>query len=443
MSETAAEVTDLLQRLIRNGCINDGTPDSAQEIRSTELLAAHLHGCGVALETFESLPGRASLLARLEGTDPTAPTLMLMGHTDVVPVDPDGWQRDPLGGELVDGVVWGRGAIDMLNLTASMAVATRRLAESRHRTRGTLLFLAVADEEAGGGLGAGWLAEHAREAIRSDYVITENGGVLQHTAAGERIGVTVGEKGICWCRVRVHGTPGHGSRPLHADNALVKAAEVVTRLSAYPTAAHITEAWRRWVAGMGFEPAIAEALVDPARIWEGLDQLPQGLAGMAHALTHLTVSPNVIRGGEKTNVIPGHVDIEVDIRKVPGQTDEDVLEFFDTALGPLRSDVEIEVMQRDDPSESPADTPLWQAINRAATAVYPEARCIPTLTPGGTDARFFRAMGVPAYGMALYSRAMSLQQFSAMFHANDERVDQESLRLTVELYGAVARDLLG
>jgi acetylornithine deacetylase/succinyl-diaminopimelate desuccinylase-like protein len=443
MSEIAAEVTDLLQRLIRNGCINDGTPDSGQEIRNAQLLADHLHGCGVEMETFESHPGRTSLLARLEGIDPTAPTLMLMGHTDVVPADPEGWQRDPLGGELVDGVVWGRGAIDMLNLTASMAVATRRLATSGRRPGGSLLFLAVADEEAGGALGAGWLAEHAREAIRCDYVITENGGVLQHTPGGERIGVTVGEKGICWCRLTVHGTPGHGSRPLHADNALVKAAEVVTRLSGYRTAAHLTEAWRRWVAGMGFEPAVAAALVDPARIWEGLDALPPGLAGTAHALTHLTVSPNVIRGGEKTNVIPGRVDIEVDIRKVPGQTDEDVQEFFDSALGALRNDVTVEVMQRDQASESPVHTPLWDAINRAATAVYPEATCIPTLTPGGTDARFFRAMGIPAYGMALYSRDMSLAQFSAMFHANDERVDQESLRLTVELYGAVARDLLG
>ncbi|HWF58405.1 MAG TPA: M20/M25/M40 family metallo-hydrolase [Candidatus Dormibacteraeota bacterium] len=443
MSESAAEVTDLLQRLIRNGCINDGTPDSGQEIRNAELLAAHLHGCGVEMETFESLPGRTSLLARLEGTDPSAPTLMLMGHTDVVPVDPAGWQRDPLGGELVDGVVWGRGAIDMLNLTASMAVTTRRLGISGRRPRGTLAFLAVADEEAGGTLGAGWLAEHAPESIRCDYVITENGGVLQHTPAGERIGVTVGEKGIFWCRMTVHGTPGHGSRPLHSDNALVKAAEVVTRLSGYRTSAHITDAWRRWVAGMGFEPAVAAALVDPARIWEGLDALPRGLAGMAHALTHLTVSPNVVHGGEKTNVIPGRVDLEIDLRKVPGQTDEDVMEFFDTALGPLRDAVTVEILQRDDPSESPVDTPLWEAVTRAATAVYPEARCIPTLTPGGTDARFFRNLGIPAYGMALYSRAMSLDQFSAMFHANDERVDQESLRLTVELYDAVARDLLG
>jgi acetylornithine deacetylase/succinyl-diaminopimelate desuccinylase-like protein len=443
MSEIAAEVTDLLRGLIRNGCINDGTPGSGQEIRNAELLAAHLHGCGLEMETFEPVAGRTSLLAKLEGTDPSAPALMLMGHTDVVPVDFEGWQRDPLGGELVDGVVWGRGAIDMLNLTAAMAVATRRLAASGRRPRGSLLFLAVADEEAGGALGAGWLAEHATDAIRCDYVITENGGVLQHTPAGERIGVTVGEKGICWCRVIVHGTPGHGSRPLHSDNAVVKAAEVVTRLSGYHTAAHLTDAWRRWVAGMGFRPEVAAALVDPARIWEGIDALPHALAGMAHALTHLTVSPNVIRGGEKTNVIPGRVELEIDIRKVPGQSDEDVLEFFDTALGSLRNDVTIEVIQRDDPSESPVDTPLWDAICRAATAVYPEATCIPTLTPGGTDARFFRAMGIPAYGMALYSRDMSLEQFSAMFHANDERVDQESLRLTAELYGAVARDLLG
>ena len=442
MTEMTAEVTGLLQRLIRNGCINDGSPGSGQEIRSAEMLADFLGGCGVQMEMYESLPGRTSLLARLEGTDPAAPTLMLMGHTDVVPVDPQGWQRDPLGGDLVDGVVWGRGAIDMLNLTASMAVTMRRLAVSARRPRGTLLFLAVADEEAGGGLGAGWLVEHEADAIRCDYVVTENGGVLQHTASGERVGVTVGEKGICWCRLTVHGTPGHGSRPLHADNALVKAAEVVTRLAAHRSAAHITEAWRRWVAGMGFDPPIAAALVDPARIWEGLDALPHALAGLAHALTHLTASPNVIHGGDKTNVIPGRVDLEVDIRKVPGQSDEDVLEFLDTALGPLRSDVTIEVLQHDDPTESPVDTPLWDAINRAATRVYPEALCVPMLTPGGTDARFFRALGVPAYGMALYSREMSLTQYSAMFHSNDERVDQESLRLTVDLYGAVAHDLL-
>lgn len=443
MSEITAEVTDLLQRLIRNGCVNDGTANSGQEVRNADLLAAHLQGPGLELSTFESHPGRVSLLARVEGTDPGAPTLMLMGHTDVVPYAAEGWQRDPVGGELVDGVVWGRGAIDMLNLTAAMAVATRRLAASARRPRGTLLYLAVADEEAGGGLGAGWLAAHAADAIRCDYVITENGGVLQQTPAGERVGVTVGEKGICWLRLRVHGTPGHGSRPHGADNALVKAAEVVTRLAVHRSTAHITDAWRRWVAGMGFDPRLAAALVDPAEVDGVLDELPRDLAPTAQALTHLTVSPNVMHGGSKTNVIPGSVDLEVDVRKVPGQTDEDVAEMLDSALGSLRGDVDVEILERDDPTESPVDTPLWAAIERAARAVYPEARCIPSITTGGTDARFFRALGIPAYGMALYSRAMSMGQFASMFHGNDERVDQESLRLTVELYDAVAADLLG
>ncbi|MBJ7609048.1 MAG: M20/M25/M40 family metallo-hydrolase [Candidatus Dormibacteraeota bacterium] len=443
MSEIVAEVTDLLQRLIRNGCVNDGTADSGQELRNAELLADHLRGSGAELTTYESHPGRASLLARIEGTDPAAPTLMLMGHTDVVPAAPEGWRHDPLGGELVDGVVWGRGAIDMLNLTASMAVATRRLAASGRRPRGTLLFLGVADEEAGGAYGAGWLMKHAREAMACDYVITENGGVLQPTPAGERIGITVGEKGICWCRLVVHGTPGHGSRPYGADNALVKAAEVVTRLAGFRPTAHITQAWERWVAGMGFEPQMAAALIDPARIWEAIEQLPAELAPTAHALTHLTLSPNVISGGGKTNVIPGRVDLEVDIRKVPGQSDEEVLETIDTALGSLRGDVEVEVLQCDEPTESEVDTPLWDAINRAATDVYPEATCIPSMLTGGTDARFFRSLGIPAYGMGLYSRAMTLAQYSAMFHGNDERVDQESLRLTVELYSAVTLDLLG
>ena len=443
MSEVVAEVTDLLQRLIRNGCVNDGSADSGQELRNADLLADHLRGSGVEMTTYESHPGRASLLARIEGSDPKAPTLMLMGHTDVVPFAPEGWQRDPIGGELVDGVVWGRGAIDMLNLTASMAVATRRMAASGRRPQGTLLFLAVADEEAGGGLGAGWLARHAADAIRCDYVITENGGVLQQAPGGERIGITVGEKGITWLRLRVHGTPGHGSRPYGADNALIKAAEIVVRLTAHRPTAHITESWRRWVGGMGFAPALAAALVEPGSVREGIDQLPPELVPTAHALTHLTVSPNVIAGGSKTNVIPGRVDLEVDVRKVPGQHDEDVMEMLDTALGSLRDHVDVEIIERDDPSESPVDTPLWDAINRAATAVYPEATCIPSMLTGGTDARFFRALGVPAYGMALYSRAMSMAQYSSMFHGNDERVDQESLRLTVELYNAVARDLLG
>ena len=148
-----SEVTDLLQQLIRNACVNDGTEASGQEVRSADLLADVPRGGGLDIERYEPAPGRTSLVTRIEGTDPSAPTLLLMGHTDVVPVNPDGWRHDPFGGELIDGEVWGRGAVDMLNLTASMAVATKRLAATGFRPKGTLVYLAVADEEALGSLG--------------------------------------------------------------------------------------------------------------------------------------------------------------------------------------------------------------------------------------------------------------------------------------------------
>ncbi|MCU1427875.1 MAG: acetylornithine deacetylase/succinyldiaminopimelate desuccinylase-like deacylase, partial [Actinomycetia bacterium] len=205
------EVGDLLQHLIRNACVNDGTADSGNESKSVDVLAQYLGDTGLDLERYESRPGRENLVARIEGTDPNAPSLLLMGHTDVVPVNEDGWQRDPFGGELIDGEIWGRGAVDMLNLTASMASGFRHLARTGFRPRGTLIYLAVADEENLGTWGAEHLVEQERDAVMADYVITEAGGFQLPTATGPRLPVIVGEKGSYWCRITVRGTPGHAS----------------------------------------------------------------------------------------------------------------------------------------------------------------------------------------------------------------------------------------
>src|SRR5204863_6482798 len=175
--------------MIRNACVNDGTPVSGQEVRNADALEAYFAGSGLSCERYTSGPGRMSLITRIEGTDRKAPTLLLMGHTDVVPVNMSGWQRDPFGAELVDGIVWGRGAIDMLNLTATMAVAMRRLATSGWKPRGTLIYLAVADEEAGGFLGAGHLVDKEPTAVKCDYVITESGGVPIPTKSGHKLKV--------------------------------------------------------------------------------------------------------------------------------------------------------------------------------------------------------------------------------------------------------------
>ncbi|MDQ3148168.1 MAG: M20/M25/M40 family metallo-hydrolase, partial [Actinomycetota bacterium] len=209
--DPTGEVTDLLQHLIRNACVNDGAVDSGGEARSVDTLASYFEGAGLDVERYEPEPGRASLVGRIEGSNPDAPTLMLMGHTDVVPVSPEAWRRDPFGGELVDGEVWGRGAVDMLNLTASMAVAVRRLAASGFRPEGGLVYLAVADEEALGTHGAKHLTEREADAVAADYVITESGGIPIPTPSGPKLPVVVAEKGSYWCTLRVRGTPGHAS----------------------------------------------------------------------------------------------------------------------------------------------------------------------------------------------------------------------------------------
>jgi acetylornithine deacetylase/succinyl-diaminopimelate desuccinylase-like protein len=446
MTETLPEVTDLLQQLIRNACVNDGSPESGGERRSVDLLAAYLEGPGLDLERYEAAPGRESLVARIEGSDPSAPSVMLMGHTDVVPVNPDRWRRDPFGGELVDGEVWGRGAVDMLNLTASMAVATRLLAQEGFKPKGSLVYLAVADEEALGTFGAGWLVENQAEAVRADFVVTEAGGFRMPlpSSSGPKLPVIVGEKGSYWCTIRVRGTAGHGSMPFRTDNALVKAAEVVRRIAAYRPEARIHEVWRRFVESADLPSELAEILLDAEKVREFANASRDvGLARMVHACTHTTFAPTVVHGGVKTNVIPDTVDLQVDIRTLPGQTEEEIRGLLDEALGDLKDSVEITAQSNDEASASPLDTPLWDSLRRITERLVPGATTVPFMIVGATDARFFRRAGATAYGAGLFSERISFAEFASMFHGDNERIDQESLRLSTELWEMLARDLLG
>ncbi|MGF1597714.1 MAG: M20/M25/M40 family metallo-hydrolase [Acidimicrobiales bacterium] len=428
------ETTELLQALIRNQCVNDGTPTSGHEDRSARLLRDELEGTGVDLQLYETVPGRSSLIARWEGTDPDAPALCLMGHTDVVPVSPEGWRHDPFGGELIDGEIWGRGAVDMLNLTASMTVAFRHLVTSGRRFRGDIVYFAVADEEAGGSLGASPLVENEWDVLGCDYVLTEFGGIPLHSPKGSSILVTTAEKGIGWRRLKVSGSPGHGSMPWGSDNALVKAAEVVRRLAAYAPDPRLDELWAARIGAMGLDDDLTARLLDPGRVREALADLPPQLAANAHACSHTTFSPNVISGGVKTNVIPDEVIVEVDIRTLPGETHDDVEAHLRAALGDLRSQVEIEVIQADPSTASPTDNRLWDTLVSSMKRAYPEAAIIPSIVTGGTDARFFRKRGAVAYGAGLLSPRVDTEEFFRRFHGNDERIDIDSLRLTVALW---------
>ena len=443
--DPTGDVTLLLQELIRNACVNDGSPESGFESRSAATLASWFDGSGLDMQTYEPWPGRTSLVARIEGRDPSAPSLTLLGHTDVVPANAAGWRRDPFGGDLVGGEVWGRGATDMLNLTSSMAVAVRRLAARGFRPRGTLVYAAVADEEALGTYGARHLVDHEPDAVLTDYVITEGGGSVMNTATGPKVFAAAAEKGTYWCRLVVSGTPGHASRPFRSDNALVKAAEVVRRIDGYRPEIRIGDVWRRHLAGLDLDPDVAAALTDPARVRDVLDELPGlALARTAHACTQTTFAPTVMHAGSKVNVIPDRVELELDVRTLPGQRAADVRAMLDEILGDdLRGSVEIDAYGDDPSTASPVDTPLWAAMTRAATGLRPEVRLVPTLIAGATDARFFRRAGATAYGFGLMSGRIPIDELVTMFHGDDERVDQESLRLTTDLWEHLVLDFLG
>jgi acetylornithine deacetylase/succinyl-diaminopimelate desuccinylase-like protein len=435
--DLATEATELLRDLIRNACVNTGAPESGEEVRNADLLTEYLGSTGLEIEHFEPQPGRRSVLARIEGSDPQAPTLMLMGHTDVVPVNPDGWTRDPFGAELDDGMIWGRGAVDMLNLTSTMAVAFGHLARSGFTPKGTLLYLGVADEEALGTWGAKYLVEHELDHVRSDYVITESGGYQVPTAAGPRLPIMVEEKGTFWSNITVHGTPSHASQAYRTDNALVTAAEIVRRIAEYRPEARIGDTWRRYVEGLGLPAELA----DPDRIDELIAEYPVGFARLAHSCTHTTMAPTVAHGGTKTNIIPDRVELQVDVRTLPGQSGAAARDLLLDAIGDLADRVEI--TSNDDPATaSPADTPLWDSLARVTGRLCEGSALVPTIMTGGTDNRFFRRAGSVGYGFGLFSKRIRFEDYARMFHGHDERVDQESLDLSTQLWLALAEDLL-
>jgi acetylornithine deacetylase/succinyl-diaminopimelate desuccinylase-like protein len=449
--DLTADTVELLQTLIRNECVNDGAADSGNETRNADVLQSYVEGPGVDIERWGPSPERESFVARIPGSDPDAPSLCLMGHTDVVPVNRDGWREDPFGGEIItspDGYdeVWGRGAVDMLNLTASMAVVFRSLADRGFRPKGDLLYFAVADEEAGSKHGAQWVAEHHPDAIRCSYLLTESGGLHNGAEGNRTVGMTVGEKGVAWRRLRVKGTPGHGSMPFGSDNALVSAAKIVSSLNEYRPTPRFHEHWRGQVAALDVPDEVKAAMVDEDLIDDFLADVPMpGAQRYFHACTHTTFSPNVIGtiGRPKTNVIPDVIDLDVDIRTMPGDHTDEVEQHLRAALGDdMFERIDVEVLMDDPSSISRTDTPLWDALQRAVNVPFPDARLNPEFSVGFTDARVFRDLGAVSYGAGLFSPVVDPGEFSLRFHGHDERVDVESLRLTTQLWERVITDLM-
>jgi acetylornithine deacetylase/succinyl-diaminopimelate desuccinylase-like protein len=384
------------------------------------------------------------VIYRVRGQSQQAPALLLLPHLDVVPANAEGWSVDPFAAEVADGFVWGRGAVDMLNVTAAMAVVfLEYLLGNLGPLPGDLILAAVADEEAAGGLGARYLVEERPDLVRCDFVLTEVAYPVIATAKGPAYPVSVGEKGPFWSRLVSKGTPGHGSSPYLADNALEPLARAITGLFEMTFPVEITPEWLGIVAALGVSDDLAERLADPDRIDGALADvavMDPGLARYFHAITHLTVSPNKLTAGVKANVIPDQAEAEVDLRGLAGMDRAFVDDHLRKAMGRDRDRIEIVPIADHVANVSDRSDPLWEAIEDSLEEMTGARNALPILMPVTTDARFFRARGKPAYGAGLFDESLTFSEFLGLFHGNDERVSIESLhRTTGFLRRVVAR----
>ena len=432
------EVIDLLQQLIRNACVNDGTPGSGQEHRSVATLTEFF---GVEGQIFEPAPGRQSLVYRVRGEDPDAPALALVPHLDVVPVDPAGWSVDPFAAEIVDGMVYGRGAVDMLNVTVAMACAARPYIRGDLGLRGDLVFIAAADEEAGGGYGAKHLVDEHWDLVGAPYVLTEVAYPALEYAASPTIPVSIGEKGGYWSLLKATGKPGHGSVPYGQDNALRKIVDALKGIFDSPMPVGITPEWVEFVSQLTVDPELKQSLIDPDRVDDAIDDLAIDdplFARYVHALTRTTVSPNLLDAGMKVNMVPDQATAAIDIRSLPGQDRDFVESHLHKAMGHARDEVDIEPYSYDlEATVSRTGTLLWEAIAASVEDLEGHRNLLPTLMSVGTDARFWRARGSIGYGVGLFDDQMTFSQMLALFHGHDERVSVESVKRTTALYERV------
>ncbi|WP_288832050.1 M20/M25/M40 family metallo-hydrolase [uncultured Corynebacterium sp.] len=429
----------LLKEMIKNACVNDLTADSGHEVRNADTLERFFAGSGARVQRFEPHPGRVSIAFTVEGSDPSAEPLTLLGHTDVVPVDEAKWSVDPFAAEEIDGRIYGRGSTDMLYITAAMAAVTREVAFSDTPPRGTLTFVGCADEEARGGLGAGWLAKHAGEAFSWRNCLSEEGGSHLPVADGsDALVVVVGEKGAAQRRLHIHGDAGHGSTPYGRESTVALISEVARRVVALEPEVRADELWEGYVRAFRFDPDTERALID-GHNYAALDDL----ARYSHAMSHLTVAPTVLRAGSAINVLPSAAYLELDIRPLPGQTQEEIDDLLRTALGDLADRVEIEHLITEDATVSPASGPLYDALVATLEEFFPGVPVVPTIAAGGSDLRFGRRKGGVGYGFALHRRGNTLGTVLDLLHSHDEYVEVEDVELTTLAYRSLVRRFLG
>jgi acetylornithine deacetylase/succinyl-diaminopimelate desuccinylase-like protein len=422
--DPVAEVGEVCRDQIRMGTSNYGDETGPGERKAAEHVAALLDEVGIESELFESEPGRTSLVAHWgggsAGTSGTATpgALLLHGHLDVVPAAAEDWQVDPFSGEIRDGYLWGRGAVDMKDFDAMLLSVVRARTRAGAVPARPVVLCFTADEEAGGHLGAQVLVEqHAEHLEHCTEAIGEVGG-FSTTIRGQRLYlIEAAEKGMAWMRLTARGRAGHGSM-INDDNAVTRLIEAVARIGGHQWPVRLTPAMRTLLAAVA-EIAGTEATPENA---EALVEEFGGAARMMGAVIRNTANPTMLRAGYKVNVIPTEATAHVDGRFLPGYEDE----FFDTIAELCGEGIERTFVSHQQPWETPYDGDLVDAMTRCLLAEDPDAQVAPFLMSGGTDAKHFNTLGLRSYGFTPLRLPADLD-FTALFHGVDERVPVDAL----------------
>ncbi|WP_181796808.1 M20/M25/M40 family metallo-hydrolase [Streptomyces sp. WELS2] len=419
------EVVDLCRELIRFDTSNYGDHSGPGERKAAEWVAEKLAEVGLEPKIYESHPGRASTVARIEGEDPSRPALLIHGHLDVVPANAVDWTHDPFSGEIADGCVWGRGAVDMKDMDAmTLAVVRDRLRSGRRPPRDVVVAF-LADEEAGGTYGARYLVDHHPELFEGvTEAISEVGGFSFTVDDNRRLYlIQTAEKGMHWMKLTVAGTAGHGSM-IHRDNAITELSEAVARVGRHKFPVRVTKTTRAFLDELG--DALGTEL-DPEDMESTIAKLG-GIAKLIGATLSNTANPTQLNAGYKVNVIPGEATAHIDGRFLPGH-EEEFLADLDRLLGP---NVRREDVHSDKALETGFDGPLVAAMQSALLAEDPTAKAIPYMLSGGTDAKSFDDLGIRGFGFAPLKLPPELD-FAGMFHGVDERVPVDGLRFGVRV----------
>ncbi|MGH7812677.1 MAG: M20/M25/M40 family metallo-hydrolase [Candidatus Binataceae bacterium] len=408
------QALEALRDLIR---LDTSNPPGNERI-ATDYIAAALGRDGIESTIRESAPTRANLAARIAGSDPAEGALLLSSHVDVVPVERNGWSRDPFGAEIVDGCVWGRGAIDMKSKTAMDLILMGAIKRAGAVPRRTVIMAAVADEEAGSEMGAKFLVERHPDLVRAAWVLNEIGGFTVHFGDRRFYPIQVAEKGFVTVKMTVSAPPGHGSMP-RPNTAIAKLAELITKIVRTPMRRRVTPLMRRTMATMG---------------------LPEDVEIPAFApMLSNTVSPTMVRAGYRDNVIPGEASVVLDGRTLPGDDPESFMAELRAIVG---EEPKFELLKTGQPVETSADTPLFDLMRTTLEAADPGARAIAWMIPAATDSKQYSRLGAACYGFMPMKLAPETP-FGSLFHGNDERLSVAGFHWGLKVYAEVVLNFLG